>query len=67
MTVTIGIREARARLAELVDRAEQGETLIITRSARSGAAGAAGATRAAAPGSHERPDVGGPGLGGDAG
>lgn len=34
MTVTIGIREARARLAELVDRAEQGETLIITRSGR---------------------------------
>ena len=34
MTVTIGIREARARLAELVDRAEQGETLVITRSGR---------------------------------
>src|SRR4051794_27194045 len=34
MTMTIGIREARARLAELVDRAEQGETLVITRSGR---------------------------------
>lgn len=34
MSLAIGIREARARLAELVDRAEQGETVVITRSGR---------------------------------
>ena len=34
MAVKVGIREARVRLAQLVDRAEQGETLIITRRGR---------------------------------
>lgn len=34
MATTVGVREARARLAELVDRAERGETVVITRSGR---------------------------------
>lgn len=34
MTGSVGIREARARLAELVDRAERGETVVITRGGR---------------------------------
>jgi prevent-host-death family protein len=34
MAEAVGIREARARLAELVDRAERGETVVITRSGR---------------------------------
>ena len=34
MAETVGVREARARLAELVARAERGETVVITRSGR---------------------------------
>lgn len=34
MALSVGIREARARLAELVDRVERGETVVITRSGR---------------------------------
>lgn len=34
MAETVGIREARRRLAELVSRAEQGETVVITRGGR---------------------------------
>jgi prevent-host-death family protein len=34
MPVLVGIREARRRLTELVSRAEQGETVVITRSGR---------------------------------
>jgi prevent-host-death family protein len=34
MPETVGIREARGRLAELVDRAERGEIVVITRSGR---------------------------------
>ena len=34
MATTVGVREARARLAELVDRAERGEIVVITRSGR---------------------------------
>jgi prevent-host-death family protein len=31
MSLTIGLAEAKARLSELVDRAEAGETIIISR------------------------------------
>jgi antitoxin (DNA-binding transcriptional repressor) of toxin-antitoxin stability system len=34
MAEAVGIREARGRLAELVSRAEQGETAVITRGGR---------------------------------
>jgi prevent-host-death family protein len=34
MSIAVGIREARARLAELVRHAERGETVVITRSGK---------------------------------
>lgn len=34
MPETVGVREVRSRLAELVDRAERGEIVVITRSGR---------------------------------
>ena len=34
MATTVGVREMRVRLAELVGRAERGETVVITRSGR---------------------------------
>ncbi len=34
MSMTIGLAEAKARLSELIDRVESGETIIIARSGK---------------------------------